>query len=121
MSYNATKAGTYIVYSEGGGARFAGVTFAGETFTAKGIDGDTDQKNATLFSGTKMTVSVGSGSVKYDVSSDGVIAGTLKLDDAGTDNTNDKCIKIAVTEAGTLEILLNASGSGKNYTIKYAE
>ena len=118
VTYIAASAGTYIVFSEGGGARFAGVSFGTESWAAKGTDGNADQKNSTLYSGTKMTVSTGSGTIKYDTDSEGVIKGTLKLDDAGTDNAKDKCVKVTVTEGGTITFQLNASGSGKKYTIR---
>ena len=118
VTYTAASAGTYIVISVDGGARVAGVSFGTESWKGTSTDGDTNQAGKDLFTGTKMTVSTGSGQIKYDVTTGGVINGTLKLDAAEANNAKDKCVKVKVTEGGTITFQLNASGSNKDYTIR---
>ena len=122
VEYTAPVAGTYVLYSVSGGPRFVGASFGSESYTmpTDGADG-TDKKNTTIYTGTKLTIATGSGSIKIDNSESTVevYKGSLKLDASNENNANDKCVKITVTEAGTISFVLNASGSSKDYVIDY--
>lgn len=122
VEYTAPVAGTYVLYSVSGGPRFVGASFGSESYTmpTDGADG-TDKKNTTIYTGTKLTIATGSGSIKID-NSDTTVAvykGSLKLDASSENNASDKCVKITVTEAGTISFVLNASGASKDYVIDY--
>ena len=78
-----------------------------------------DKKKSTIYTGTKLTIATGSGSIKIDnaESTGDAYKGSLKLDASGEDNASDKCVKVTVTETGTISFVLNASGSNKDYVI----
>lgn len=82
-------------------------------------------KNSTLYTGSKLTVATGSGSIKID-NAEGTenptptpYKGSLKLDASGEGNANSKCVKITITEPGTISFIINSSGNNKDYVIDF--
>ena len=78
-------------------------------------------KSSTLYTGSKLTVATGSGSIKID-NAEGTptpYKGSLKLDASGEGNANSKCVKITITEPGTISFIINSSGNNKDYVIDF--